>query len=249
MIFLHMTSDLYKRLCDALPSSLKMRLDNIKSYLNYKRDEQSQSSASLMVGAGFSKNADKGTDVSMLDWNELGKKFFAKLYGHEPSAQELMFASPIKLATMVEAEFGHTILDKMIQDSLPDNNVFPNDLYKNLLNLPWHDVFTTNYDRLLEKTRAVDGMKRQYHVVTNKETLIYTPSPRIVKLHGSFPNIHPYIITEEDYRTYPVKYPEFVNTVRQALIENLFCLIGFSGDDPNFLNWIGWLRDVMGRLS
>lgn len=244
-----MTSDQYKRLCDALPSSLKMRLDNIKIYLNYKRDEHSQSSASLMVGAGFSKNADKGTDVSMLDWNELGKKFFAKLYGHEPSAQDLMFDSPIKLATMVEAEFGHTILDKMIQDSLPDNNVFPNDLYKDLLNLPWHDVFTTNYDRLLEKTRVVDGMKRQYHVVTNKETLIYTPSPRIVKLHGSFPNIHPYIITEEDYRTYPVKYPEFVNTVRQALIENLFCLIGFSGDDPNFLNWIGWLRDVMGRLS
>lgn len=41
-----MTSDLYKRLCDASPSSLKMRLDNIKSYLYYKRDEQSQSSAS-----------------------------------------------------------------------------------------------------------------------------------------------------------------------------------------------------------
>lgn len=244
-----MTNDKYNELLKSIPSTLKMRLDNIKSYLYFNRGEQKLGSASLMVGSGFSKNADKGVDVAMLDWNELGKKFYAKLYGKEPTAEDLMYSSPIKLATMIEAEFGRTVLDKMIQASLPDDRVFPNDLYRDLLNLPWHDVFTTNYDRLLERTEMVEGMTRHYQAVTNKETLIYTPSPRIVKLHGSFPDIHPYIITEEDFRTYPQKYPEFVNTVRQSLIENLFCLIGFSGDDPNFLSWIGWMRDVMGRLS
>lgn len=54
-------------------------------------------------------------------------------------------------------------------------------------------------------------------------------------------------MSEEAFRTYPQKYPEFVNTVRQTLIENLFCLIGFSGNDPNFLSWLGWIRDVMGE--
>lgn len=244
-----MRNDKYKELLRNLPSTLKMRLDNIKRYLYFNRGEKQLGSASLLVGSGFSKNADKGIDVSMLDWNELGKKFYTMLYGEEPKDSDLVFSSPIKLATMVNAEFGRTVLDKMIQDSLPDDRVFPNDLYIRLLNLPWHDVFTTNYDRLLERTVNLVGSTRHYHVVTNKETLIYTPSPRIVKLHGSFPDIHPYIITEEDFRTYPAKYPEFVNTVRQSLIENLFCMIGFSGDDPNFLSWIGWLRDVMGRLS
>lgn len=244
-----MTNSKYKELLNYIPATLKMRLDNIKDYLYFDRGAQKYGSASLLVGSGFSKNADKGVDVAMLDWNELGKKFFAKLYGKEPTSENLMFKSPIKLATMVNAEFGRTILDKIIQDSLPDDRIFPNDLYRDLLNLPWHDIFTTNYDRLLERTEKMEGANRRYRVVTNKETLIYTPSPRIIKLHGSFPDIHPYIITEEDYRTYPQKYPEFVNTVRQSLIENLFCLIGFSGDDPNFLNWIGWLRDVMGRLS
>ena len=71
----------------------------------------------------------------------------------------------------------------------------------------------------------------------------------MIKLHGSFPDIRPFIITEEDYRTYPQRFPEFVNTVRQSLIENVLCLIGFSGDDPNFLSWIGWLRDVMGEQA
>jgi hypothetical protein len=68
-----------------------------------------------------------------------------------------------------------------------------------------------------------------------------------VKLHGSFPSERPFIITEEDYRRYPHDYAPFVNTVQQALLENTFCLIGFSGDDPNFLQWIGWIRDNLGK--
>ena len=244
-----MNNDKYNEILKSIPSTLKMRLDNIKDYLYYQRGEQKYGSVSLMVGSGFSKNAEKSVDVAMLDWNELGKKFYTKLYGKEPTDQDLMFKSPIKLATMVNAEFGRAVLDKMIKDSLPDERVYPNDLYRDMLNLPWQDIFTTNYDSLLERTEKLEGANRRYRVVTNKETLIYTPSPRIIKLHGSFPDIHPYIITEEDFRTYPQNCPEFVNTVRQSLIENLFCLIGFSGDDPNFLNWIGWLRDVMGRLS
>ena len=62
-------------------------------------------------------------------------------------------------------------------------------------------------------------------------------------MHGSFPSQSPFIITEEDYRIYPKKFAPFVNTVQQALLEKTLCLIGFSGDDPNFLQWIGWIRD------
>ena len=153
----------------------------------------------------------------------------------------------MRLASLVETSFGRTELDKMIYESLPDERISPGEINKAFLNLNWKDDYTKNYERLLENT-AIDT-ERHYNIVTNKETLIYTQSPRIIKLHGSFPDIHPFIMTEEDYRIYPSKYPEFVNSVRQALIENVFCLIGFSGDDPNFLSWIGWLRDVMGNLS
>lgn len=95
----------------------------------------------------------------------------------------------------------------------------------------------------------VKKLKRSYSVVTSKEMLLYKTSPRIVKLHGSFPDKPPFLMTEEDFRTYPVTHPEFVNTVRQALVESIFCLIGFSGDDPNFTSWIAWLQDVMGEYA
>ena len=50
----------------------------------------------------------------------------------------------------------------------------------------------------------------------------------------------------EDYRTYPTEFAPFANTVQQSMMETVFLLIGFSGDDPNFVNWSGWVRDNLG---
>lgn len=231
-----MNSDRYNVIKKSLPSSILMAMEHIRRFLD-------DGKASVMVGAGFSKNAIKPDFVEMKDWNALGKVFYRLLYSHEPESSDLEFKTPIRLASQVEASFGRNELDKLIAQSLPDDAITPGELHVELLKLNWHDVFTTNYDTLLERAYLDAGVS--YNVVTNKDTLLYKKSPRIVKLHGSFPDIHPFIITEEDFRTYPDKYPGFVNTVRQAMIESVFCLIGFSGDDPNFLNWLGWLRDVM----
>lgn len=233
-----MKQDRFDSIVKQMSSSMKMMLDYLKRYLD-------EGKASAFVGAGFSRNATMPETAEMKDWNMLGMEFYQRLYGRKPSSSDAMFLSPIHLASEVEASFGRNELDNLIIQSLPDDIIVPSKLHKNLLDLNWHDVFTTNYDTLLE--RAYLDTERPYTIVTNKETLLYSTSPRIVKLHGSFPNIRPFIITEEDYRIYPDRYPEFVNTVRQALVENLFCLIGFSGDDPNFKSWYGWLRDVMGQ--
>lgn len=232
-----MESARFEQIKAGMSSSMKMMMDHIKRYLDLDK-------ASAFVGAGFSKNALMPDTVEIKDWNRLGLEFYKRLYGHAPEGRDAMFLSPIHLASQVESSFGRNELDTLIFQSLPDDAIIPGKLHKGLLKLKWHDIFTTNYDRLLE--RAFLDAGRPYSVVTNKSTLLYSKSPRIIKLHGSFPDIRPFIITEEDFRTYPDKYPEFVNTVRQSLIEQLFCLIGFSGDDPNFKNWLGWLRDVMG---
>ena len=233
-----MKQDRFDSIMKKMSSSMKVMLDYLKRYLG-------EGKASAFVGAGFSRNATMPETTEMKDWNMLGMDFYQRLYGCKPSSSDVMFLSPIHLASEVEASFGRNELDNLIMQSLPDDVIVPSKLHKSLLDLNWHDVFTTNYDTLLE--RAYLDTERPYTIVTNKETLLYSTSPRIVKLHGSFPNIRPFIITEEDYRTYPDRFPEFVNTVRQALVENLFCLIGFSGDDPNFKSWYGWLRDVMGQ--
>lgn len=202
-----------------------------------------------MVGAGFSKNAEKlsATDKIFLSWNELSDEFFSLIYGDANNKKT--YCSSLRLAQEVETVLGRPKLETILKEAIPDLDYGPSELHKNLMELPWVDVFTTNYDTLLE--RAADTVtSRRYNVVVSQEDLINSnDAPRIIKLHGSFPSNRPFIITEEDYRTYPYKFAAFVNTVQQALLENVFCMVGFSCEDSNFVKWIGWIHDNLGKSS
>ena len=118
---------------------------------------------------------------------------------------------------------------------------------KPLLDLPWSDVFTTNYDTLLERARR-SVISQRYDVVLKPDDLGHSNRPRIVKLHGSFPSDRPFIITDEDYRRYPHEFAPFVNAVRQALLENTLCLIGFLRRRSE-LPAMGWLDPRQPRPS
>ncbi|MGL4411170.1 MAG: SIR2 family protein [Bacteroidales bacterium] len=195
--------------------------------------------ASIMIGAGFSKNAKKtsSTISSIPTWNELGDIFYEKLHAVKPEERDKSYLNVLKLADELEVTFGKEYLNNLIKNVIPDSEYLPSDLHISLMSLPWKDVFTTNYDTLLERSADLI-VDRRYEIVTNRHDLVWSTSPRIVKLHGSFPSERPFVISGEDYRQYPLKYAPFVNTVQQSLLENTLCLVGFSGDDPNFLNWM-----------
>lgn len=233
-----MDKERFKDFEKKLDSSIRMKLNQLRTFLDLGK-------ASIMVGSGFSKNAEMGEDIHMKDWGELCEDLYTALYNAKPCDRDFRLKSVPRLAQQIESTMGRSALDEIIKDSLPNDSISPGYLHESLVKLNWRDIFTTNYDSLLEN--AAIKAYRHYNVVTSKDSLIYQPHPRIVKLHGSFPDNRPFIITEEDYRTYPERFPEFVNTIRQALIESQFCLIGFSGDDPNFINWLGWFRDIMGE--
>ena len=216
--------------------------DLIHPYLNEIAERLWAERAAVMVGAGFSKNAGNGFP----DWNQLGDLFYQKAHGVTPDPGKQKYLNVLRLAEEVQAAIGRPALENLLRSNIPDLNIEPSGLHVELLELPWVDVFTTNYDTLLERASA-KVVTRRYEPVVNKEDIPYAIKPRIVKLHGSFPSERPFIITEEDYRRYPHDYAPFVNTVQQALLENTFCLIGFSGDDPNFLQWVGWIRDNLGK--
>lgn len=220
----------------------------VNEYIEELSHALSEHHAALMVGAGFSKNAQKisKNSKSFLTWTELSDVFLRKMYRDE---QDCKYMSTLRLAQEVEDVLGRPALERMIQDALPDLEYIPGKLHVELLALPWSDVFTTNYDTLLERATE-QVVTRRYNQILNKQDLLNSRGcPRIVKLHGSFPSQKPFIITEQDFRTYPREFAPFVNTVQQALIENVFCLIGFSCDDPNFLSWIGWIRDNLGKQN
>ncbi len=224
-----------------IPSKIKKYLDEIAERLWMQ-----PSHACAMVGAGFSINAIK-SDSSVSNpptWSKLADLMLDKLYD-KSSRPNTEYLDVLNIADEFQASKGMGEMNRFIEDSIPDKKLFPSELHKKFMSLPWADVLTTNYDTLLE--RAADLIvDRNYERVVSKEKLVLSHSPRIIKLHGSFPSNPPYVISSEDYRRYPIDNAILVNTVQQSLIENTLCLFGFSGDDPNFLKWIGWIRDNLG---
>ena len=229
-------------------------------HINHVRDalwHRPTSQASVMVGAGFSQNADKArpSAADLPSWREITQQICRRLYPSQDGARlqdTLEEASAtsgfLKLAQEFRAVFGRSALHQLIKNLVRDRDFKPGELHKRLLSLPWRDVFSTNWDTLLESAR-LSVTDRPYSVVRTTADVASSVPPRIVKLHGSFPSHYPFIVTEEDYRTYPRRFAPFVNTVQQAMMETVFLLIGFSGDDPNFLHWSGWVRDNMGSAA
>jgi hypothetical protein len=213
--------------------------------------------AALMVGSGLSRTANKISPAvpEFALWQDLGLLMYDELYilrgtlTPEMAERRLRATcglSILRLAQEYKAAFGREKLDDLLFRSVPDSFYEPGLLHRLALRLPWSDVFTTNYDTLLERGRVMVH-ERRYDLVQTAADIPGRAKPRIVKLHGSFPSHRPFIFTEEDYRRYPTDFAVFVNFVQQAMMENMFCLVGFSGDDPNFLSWTGWIRDNLGE--
>ena len=125
----------------------------------------------------------------------------------------------------------------------------------------WQYVFTTNYDNALEFVNDQFNMgfatiKADYEMSRKKM------ARPIVKVHGSlvpqdetlssdyeFDGDHSrrYIISKEDYDTYMQRHEAFSYLLRVALLSGAYLLLGFSGDDPNFKVWLGWVKDILDK--
>ena len=196
--------------------------------------------AAVMIGSGFSRVCSRESDApSPPLWGDFARKMEAALgYMHNQGPDAL------RLAQEYEAQHGRDGLDRLIREMVPDDRWEPSLLHEHLVELPWQDILTTNWDTLLERTspRTPD---RIYGRVQTVQDIASVRAPRIIKLHGSLPSHNPFIFTEDDFRTYPKKFAPFVNLAQQVMLENELCLLGFSGIDPNFLQWSGWVRDTL----
>lgn len=279
--------------------------DKLHTELAKLKEKYDNKRVSVMVGAGFSKNACDDYP----SWNELLYDMTIELYQDDIDEAYLRYLSlkpHIKICFEVFAEqeskkiiarvgalnivseyiarkgFRESI-ENYIEERIPyiDNSknlfkyggkngskskaVVPDNFaaHKKLVKMRgWNRIYTTNYDQLLEYAAEIDGTEYQT-ITTAKELSIFNDKVTIIKLHGDLFNPlrskktrafrfdgnphQQYIISAEDYASYPKDHEAFTQLMRIYLLQGVFCLIGFSGDDPNFINWIEWVRDILER--
>lgn len=103
-----------------------------------------------------------------------------------------------------------------------------------------------------------------YQIVKKADGLRIKKQKNIIKLHGSlrssedkgkfrfgFDGDHKtqYIIAKEDYDCYPTQHEAFTQLMRISLLQESFCLLGFSGVDVNFRAWLNWVRDILHKAA
>lgn len=123
----------------------------------------------------------------------------------------------------------------------------------------FQNIYTTNYDNVLEFTSKVLSEEEpysSYNIVESGKKLSGNLSRNIIKIHGSICDDKNdfqfdgdshlrYIIAQEDYDTYMEKHEAFSYLMRIAMLQGVFCLVGFSGTDPNYLAWVRWMSDIL----
>ena len=137
--------------------------------------QRPRSRAAVMVGAGFSLNArpSPGIDTPFLTWRQLTRAMFDEIYPPTDRTiidreEKFNRCNPLRLASEYEAAFERQKLEYFIRTHVPDSGHQPGPIHELLLQLPWRDVFTTNYDTLLERTEVTE---RAYQPVTTVEAL------------------------------------------------------------------------------
>lgn len=242
--------------------------ENLKAYLSTLRTTMGRGLLSAMVGAGFSFNAEKlDPSAEHVSWEKLGEKIEKALWELQevpaPPKELKIFDPEDVLATakkykeLANATPGAKPLDELIYESSSYEDFRPGLLHQKLLSLHWSDIFTTNYDCLFERTQETDQgcefpiIRRPYNIIRQGRDLPHSKpagTRRIIKLHGSFPlpgilpSVRPYLLAKDDYKNYKNNNGLFVQEVQHSLVNETFCLIGFSGTDPNFKSWVTWVE-------
>jgi hypothetical protein len=108
------------------------------------QEDKSFYGAAVMVGAGFSRTAASTGDAKKILplWEEISKALATEI-GSD------IHADSLRLAEEYRAYFGRQALLDFLKKSIHDKAWVPGNLHKSLLELPWTEVLTTNWDTLL----------------------------------------------------------------------------------------------------
>ena len=198
---------------------------------------------SLFIGAGFSLEAKAPSvwDLQQAILNELPSDDMKKEHAEDGLdtisqffVEEVCEGSRAELMDLLQKQF------EFEPECMNDHQA--------LAAIPhFHNIFTTNYDTLLEDSYT----KERCAVVKKDEDCVYIDSKpvRVFKIHGDFTNRDFVVITSQDYADLKKqKYNPLVwNEVKSAFTRTNVAFIGYSLSDENIINMIKFISKIVNR--
>lgn len=189
---------------------------------DYARQIQ-QKSATVFVGSGLSRAA------GYIDWKGLLKEVALDIGLNVEKEQDL-----ISLAEYyVNSKRSRAKINSAISQYFGEVKT-PTETHNLLASLPISSYWTTNYDKLLEKTFEKVGLR--YSFLTDDASLhkfINGNEIVIHKLHGDVDNPNEAVITKLDYDEFAFKHEILLSKLKGEMCSNTFLFLGYSFSDTD----------------
>ena len=192
----------------------------------------------LWVGAGLSVSAGFPSTINLIE--QLRGFTYDDLPAFNPWDPDLDENTP-------ESSFTHWVqcfieknnsrhLTKALSNIFTKISGKPTPAHNALVKLPWKDLFTTNYDCLLEA--ALVHSEIPHNLITHEHNIgTQVSGISLYKIHGSINNFKEWTLDEKSYNSYPEQYPFLEGILKYSLFCNPIVFIGCSMIDPRLIDW------------
>lgn len=198
--------------------------DYIQDFISDYLKEINEKNAAIFAGAGLS------IESGHVSWKELLVDIASGLNLDINKENDLVTLSQYHLNSNGN---NRSVLNQKLLSNFHHGSK-PNINHEILSRLPISTYWTTNYDKLIEK--SLDIANKIVDVKYTEEQLSHTVHGREVvlyKMHGDVDHPSEAIISKDQYEKYFKTHGLFINALSGDLISKTFLFIGFSFTDPN----------------
>jgi hypothetical protein len=205
----------------------------IEAFIAKFVDELEDNNVAVFGGAGLSVTS------GHVNWKGLLKEIADKL-GLDIEKEEGNLVSVSQYFLNENQNNRHELNQKILNEF---RGKVPNENHHILARLPISTYWTTNYDKLIEKSLESSGK-----IVDVKYTnlqLANTVDGRnavVYKMHGDVDNPNDAVLSKDQYERYFQTHPTFISALSGDLTSKTFLFIGFSFTDPNLDYIFGRIR-------
>lgn len=198
----------------------------------------------LFVGAGLSMQCSPVAphDKGFPSWGELVEIVAARFDADDVNSADFRSAPTVFFDYVRALDDGEAKLKAALRGALDSSRVSVAPAHTVLARLPWAEVWTTNYDDILERAfhaKAVNG-NADHSLIA-----LYTrqKTPFVLHLHGTVDD--PHTLGKRSYEQWPNNNEKLISHLRNTLLNGRTALfVGYGMGDPNLDSEFGWLRNV-----
>lgn len=187
----------------------------------------------VFVGAGMSMAA------GYPSWSELLREIGEELGVSSSDVHDLAALAQWS----IQENGGATRVRNIIKENIGKDNPVP-DALETIARLPTLHIWTTNYDRLIE--RAFKDIDRPIDSISGAKDLSLKPTPgaaRLYKMHGSIERLDDIVISTDDYELFRSKRGAYLPLLQAHLTSMSMLFVGLSFTDPNIKHVLSLIRE------